>query len=52
MGQRSKWTFVQRKHPDGHKAHEKMPRITVSEMPLQTAMRCQLTPLRMTIFEK
>lgn len=24
MGQRSKWTFVQRRHPGGHEAPEKM----------------------------
>ena len=24
MGQRSKWTFVQRRHPGGYKAPEKM----------------------------
>ena len=24
MGQRSKWTFVQRRHPGGHKAPKKM----------------------------
>ena len=52
MGQRSKWTFAQRRYPDGHKAHEKMLGITVSYMALKTAMRCQITPLRMTISEK
>ena len=28
MGQRSKWTFVQRRHPGGHKAPKKMLSIT------------------------
>ena len=28
MGQRSKQTFLQRRHTDGKKTHEKMPNIT------------------------
>ena len=30
MGQRSKWTFLQRRHTGGHKAKEKMLNITNS----------------------
>ena len=51
-GQRSKWTFVQRRYPDGHKAPENMPGITVRKMPIKTAVRYQLTWLRMAIFLK
>ena len=35
MGQRSKWMYLQRRHRDGHKAREKMLRITVREMPIK-----------------
>ena len=37
---------------DGHKAPEKMPGITVRKMPIKTAVRYQLTRLRMVIFQK
>ena len=48
-GQRSKQTFILRRHPDGHKAHEKMLSITVREMSIKTAMRYHLTLLRIAI---
>lgn len=37
---------------DGHKAPEKMPGITVRKMPIKTAVRYQLTRLRMAVFQK
>ena len=52
MGQRPKWTFVQRRHRDGHKAHEVVLRMTVREVSTKTATRYLLTALRMAIFQK
>ena len=46
---RSKLTFLQRRHTDGQKAHEKMLNITNREMQIKTTMRYQLTPVRIAI---
>ena len=49
---RSKYMFLQRRHTDGQKSHEKMPNITVREMQIKTTMRYHLTPIRMSIIKK
>ena len=38
--------IFQRRHPDGHRAREKMLRTTLTEMSIETSMRYHLTALR------
>ena len=44
ISRRSKPTFVQRRHTDGQKTHEKMLNIT-RQMPIKTTKRYHLIPL-------
>ena len=50
MGRRPKETFLQTRHTDGQKAHEKKLNDTdTTEMQIQTMMRYHLILVRMTI---
>ena len=49
---RSKQTFLQRRHTDGQKSHEKMPNITIREMRIKTTMRYHLTIVKMAFIKK
>ena len=54
MDQRSKWAFVQRRHPGGHIKHLKRcsASLTIGEMQIKTGPRYHLTPLRTAIPQK
>ena len=55
MGRRSKQTFLQKRHADGQKAHEKMLKlliINISETQIKTTLRFHLTLVRMAINKK
>ena len=53
MGGRSKYTFIQRRHSHGQKAHEKMLNTTnYQRMQIKTTMRYQHTLIRMATTKK
>ena len=54
MDQKSKWTFVQRRHPGDHIKHLKRcsASLTIGEMQIKTGPWYHLTPLRTAIFQK
>ena len=54
MDQRSKWAFVQRRHPGGHIKHLKrcLASLTIGEMQIKTGPPYHLTPLRTAIPQK
>ena len=52
-GRRCKLTFLQRRHTDGQKAHEKMLNIAnIREMKIKSTTTYHCTPVRMTIIKK
>ena len=51
-GQKSKQTFLQRRHTDGQEAHEKLLNITIREVQIKATMRYHLTSVRMGIIRK
>ena len=54
MDQRSKWAFVQRRHPGGHVKHLKRcsASLTIGEMQIKTGPWYHLPPLRTAILQK
>ena len=54
MDQRSKWTFVQRRHPGGHIKHLQRcsASLTIEEIEIKTGPWYHLTPLRTAILQK
>ena len=54
MGRGPKWTFLQRGHRDGQRAHEKMFNTAnyYRNMQIKTSIRYCLIPVRMTIIKK
>ena len=53
MGQRTKQTFIQRRHTDSEQTHEKMLNITHYQRNAnQNTMRYHFTPVRMAAIQK